>query len=155
MGRIRSGAIHPELVAIAPLDLFHAATAHRGRTLATHSLVLALDPDLPDVAVDVVLMEHVLVNLLENAFLHGASRAAIEVRGTSDEHRVRISVVDHGAGVPAVDRDRIFGEFVRRDASSDGSGTGLGLTIVRALVEAHGGIVLVRGDTRWRCDVRG
>ena len=116
MGRIRSGAIRPELVPIAPLDLFHAATARRGRTLATQSLILALDPDLPDVSVDVVLMEHVLVNLLENAALHGASSASIEVRGTSDEHRVRISIVDHGAGVPAVDRDRIFGEFVRRDA---------------------------------------
>lgn len=141
MGRIRSGAIRPEPVAIAPLDLFHAATARRGRSLVFEPVVLQLDPDLPEVAVDVVLIEHVLVNLLENAVVHGSSGTPIEVRGTSDDGRVRIAVVDHGEGVPVGDRERIFGEFVRRDAPTDGTGTGLGLTIVRALVEAHDGSV--------------
>ena len=102
---------------------------------------LAVAPELPAVDVDVLLMDHVLTNLLENAALHGASERPIEIRGSSDGTTVRLAVVDHGAGVPSADREQIFGEFVRRQAPTDGNGTGLGLTIVRALVEAHDGRV--------------
>jgi two-component system sensor histidine kinase KdpD len=141
MGRIRSGAIQPELLPTAPIDLVHAAMARRGRTLDPDRVVLSLDDELPAVDVDVVLMEHVLVNLLENAALHGASDRAIEVRGASDGQWVTLSVVDRGAGIPMGDRDRVFEEFVRRGAPTDGTGTGLGLTIVTALVGAQGGRV--------------
>jgi signal transduction histidine kinase len=50
-------------------------------------------------------------------------------------------VADHGPGVPADQRERIFDEFARVDARPDATGTGLGLAIVRALVGAHGGRV--------------
>jgi len=141
MGRIRSGALQPDPVPSAPIDLVHSATTSRRAALHGQCVDLDLADDLPAVDVDVLLMEHVLVNLLENAALHGASDRAIEVRGTSDGRHVRLSVVDHGAGVPAGDRERIFEEFVRRQAPTDGRGTGLGLTIVRALVEANRGRV--------------
>lgn len=141
MGRIRSGSIRPELVPTAPIDLVQFVTTRRGRALDAARVELALDPELPAIAVDVLLMDHVLTNLLENAVLHGATDTPIEVRGTRHGDVVRIAIVDHGAGVPAADRDRVFDEFVRRHAPTDGGGTGLGLTIVRALVDAQGGRV--------------
>jgi len=141
MGRIRSGALRPDPVATSPIELVHAATARRRTALQGRCIDLEFDDDLPAVDVDVLLMEHVLVNLLENAALHGASDRNIEVRGATHGDAVLLSVVDHGAGVPAPDREHIFDEYVRRHAPSDGAGTGLGLTIVRALVEAHGGSV--------------
>ena len=98
-------------------------------------------PTCPAVDVDVLLMEHVLINLVENATLHGAADAPVEIRGSEHGDTVRIAIVDHGPGVPASDRECIFDEFVRRDAPTDGGGTGLGLTIVRALVDAQGGRV--------------
>jgi K+-sensing histidine kinase KdpD len=104
-------------------------------------VVLDLDPDLPAADVDVLLMEHVLTNLVENAALHGAAEAPIEIRGSGHGDVVRVAIVDHGPGVPSADRERIFDEFVRRQAPTDGGGTGLGLTIVRALVDAQGGRV--------------
>jgi two-component system sensor histidine kinase KdpD len=141
MGRIRSGALQPDLLPTAPIDLVHAATARRGRGLDAERVALDLDDELPAVDVDVLLMEHVLVNLLENAALHGGSDRAIEVRGATDGQWVTLSIVDHGAGIPAGDRARVFEEFVRRGAPTDGTGTGLGLTIVHALVGAQSGRV--------------
>lgn len=147
MGRIRSGALHPDPVPTAPIELVHSATARRGTAFHGQPVEVAFDDDLPAVDVDVLLMEHVFVNLMENAALHGASERAIEVRGTTDGRTVSLAVVDHGAGVPPDDRERIFDEFVRRHAPTDGTGTGLGLTIVRALVAAHGGRVWIEETT--------
>jgi two-component system sensor histidine kinase KdpD len=141
MGRIRSGALRPEPVRIAPLDLVQSATSRRHDAAGAGDVVLAIAPELPPVDVDVLLMEHVLANLLENAALHAPATAPIEVHGERHADCVRLAVVDHGPGIVADDRVRIFDEFVRRHAPTDGSGTGLGLTIVRALVEAHGGAV--------------
>jgi two-component system sensor histidine kinase KdpD len=143
MGRIRSDSVRPERVAIAPIDLVQAATSRRGRTVVgrAQDLALDLDADLPAVDVDVLLMDHVLTNLLENATVHGSSDAPIEIRGSSHDGVVRMAVIDHGPGIPPADRELVFDEFVRRGAPTDGEGTGLGLTIVRALVEAHGGAV--------------
>jgi two-component system sensor histidine kinase KdpD len=141
MARIRNGPVIPDRVPIAPVDLVQSVIAHRGRAIDTQRIVLAIDPDLPAVDVDVLLLEHVLANLLENAALHARCDTPIEVRGDVHDGRVRGAVVDRGPGVPTTDRERIFDEFVRRHAPTDGGGTGLGLTIVRALVEAHHGSV--------------
>jgi two-component system sensor histidine kinase KdpD len=141
MGRIRSGALRPDPVPTAPLDLVQSVTSGRRAPVDSSRVVLTIDLALPAVDVDVLLMEHALGNLVENAALHAPSDSPIEVRGEQRGNRVCLAVVDHGPGVPAEDRERIFDEFVRRHAPTDGRGTGLGLTIVRAMVEAHGGSV--------------
>lgn len=85
-------------------------------------------------------LEHVLWNLLDNAYKHGAApvRLEIERRDTA----AVLSIVDAGPGIPADQRERVFDRFVRV-ASDDGSGMGLGLPIVRGIVEACGGRVWV------------
>lgn len=86
-------------------------------------------------------------NLLDNAERH-ASRA-ITLAAYRDSDWVHVSVTDDGAGVPPVDRKRIFDRFVRLDdaRSRDEGGTGLGLAIVRDIVEHHHGAVAVVGDS--------
>ncbi|WP_433324149.1 sensor histidine kinase [Spirillospora sp. CA-294931] len=85
-------------------------------------------------------------NLLDNAARHAASRVAVTV--ASRDGTVTLTVADDGPGVPASERERIFDRFVRLDdarARATG-GAGLGLTIVRELVTAHGGTVRVTGS---------
>jgi signal transduction histidine kinase len=78
-------------------------------------------------------------NLVENALHHTPEGAAIEIIVEADGS---ISVIDDGDGVPLEDRESIFRRFWRRSARASG-GAGLGLSIVRKIVEAHGGCVAV------------
>jgi len=95
-------------------------------------------PDgLPPARADAARIEQVLTNLVENALKHGAGgHVTVEVQALDRELRVRVT--DRGPGIPAQDRQRIFG-FFERGAETRARGSGLGLFIAKALVEAHGG----------------
>ena len=82
----------------------------------------------------------VIENLLTNAIKYGAGRP-ISVRLTGSPHEVRIDVVDHGGGIATEDRDRIFDRLFRGSAPGHHAGLGVGLWIVKKLVDAHGGSV--------------
>jgi signal transduction histidine kinase len=86
-------------------------------------------------------MVQVCVNLLSNAAKFSPPAGVVEVTVTPRDGHVRVSVVDHGAGVPPEFRDRMFQRFAQADASDRRAkgGTGLGLSISRSIVEAHGG----------------
>jgi two-component system OmpR family sensor kinase len=88
----------------------------------------------------------VVDNLLTNARVHTPAATPVHVRLASEDERVLLEVSDEGPGVPADEADRIFERFHRVDRSRARSqgGVGLGLAIVRSVVEAHGGTVVYR-----------
>lgn len=90
-------------------------------------------------------LRQVLTNLMANAIGYTPPGTPIEVAVGTIDDTAQVQVIDHGAGVPADLRDRIFERFYRADASrnSEHGGSGLGLAIVTALVEAHKGTVEV------------
>ena len=140
LSRIRAGALvaHPE-----PVDLAEATqgAVQRLRLVARdRDIELDAPAGLPLVWADPALLDVVLVNVLENA-LRYAPESRIEVRGREAGSLVRIEVVDFGPGVTAADRDLVFDEFVRNDGGDSPSGTGIGLTIARAFVEAQQGAI--------------
>lgn len=95
-------------------------------------------------------VQQILVNLVSNALRHGVDRGTVLVEVAACDDGCLLSVEDDGPGVPAADRERIFGRFVRLDPSRSGKtgGRGLGLAIVRQLVERHGGgIRVTEGNT--------
>jgi two-component system sensor histidine kinase KdpD len=85
-------------------------------------------------------LRQVIVNLLENACKYGRGKVAIRVRG--DGPLIRVDVEDAGPGVPSEARDAVFDRFHRLHEGQE-SGTGIGLYLVKALVEAHGGWVRI------------
>ena len=90
----------------------------------------------------------VLVNVLGNALKHASTDAAPpELTGQENGHRVELHIIDHGAGVPARDRERIFSPFQRLGDTDNAAGLGIGLALSRGLVEAMGG-TLEATDTR-------
>ncbi|WP_334187708.1 sensor histidine kinase [Noviherbaspirillum sp.] len=86
-------------------------------------------------------MIQVVVNLLSNAVKFTPSGQAVEVRVATQEGRARLSVIDHGTGIPEEFRPKIFQKFAQADTgnSMHKGGTGLGLSICRSIVEQHGG----------------
>jgi two-component system sensor histidine kinase KdpD len=139
--RIRAGAVKPEIESIAADDLVRAAVDHLGAVVGSRPITLDIDSELAPLRVDPLLLEHAVANALENAVVHDPGAHEIVVRAAERGNRVELDVVDHGPGIPSGDRERVFDEFVRLDPRTERRGSGLGLTIVRALTEANGGTV--------------
>ena len=107
-----------------------------------HITVISYVPEeLPTVNADSDRLIEILLNLFDNALRHTPEGGQIRVGASQDGRFVRVCISDTGAGITAEDRDRIFDRFYRLDTSrsTETGGSGLGLSIVRALVEAHGG----------------
>ena len=90
-------------------------------------------------------IEQVLINLLTNAARYGAG-APVEVRVWSEGEQARVSVKDHGRGIPHEDQARVFERFARAVSATEISGMGLGLYISREILEAHGGSIQVESE---------
>ena len=123
------------------------AQARRGGV----ELELAVDSEPPTLAIDGARMERAIANLVRNALEHTPSGGRIRVAVAREGDGARLSVVDGGSGVAPADLphvwDRFYrGEKSRRRADDATTGAGLGLAIVRGIVEAHGGSVGARSD---------
>ncbi|MGN7160127.1 DUF4118 domain-containing protein [Sphingomonas sp. SAFR-052] len=139
MARVEAGALK---LAIEPIDLSDAvagAAQDARRALEGHAVQLDVPPDLPLVRADPQLLHHCLLNLLDNAGRYGAAGSAVVVTGRNHYGEIRLSVIDHGTGLPPGREAEVFETF-RRLAGSDrvAGGTGLGLAIVKAFAEAMG-----------------
>jgi two-component system sensor histidine kinase KdpD len=126
-------------------DVISTAASRLSQALSQHRLVIEVEPDLPALWLDFVLIEHVLVNLLENAAKYSPLGTTIRVKAHRGDHHVVVEVVDEGVGVPPRDLERIFDKFYRvQRGDRQGAGTGLGLSICRGIVEAHQGRISAR-----------
>jgi two-component system sensor histidine kinase KdpD len=135
MTRLQAGVldIHPEPWTV--LDLVGEAVIGLRAALGDRRIDIRIPDVLPAVAVDHLLVGQVLANLLENADRHAPPDTALTIAAELRGGRVEVSVSDQGLGVPTDERDTIFDSFVRFDT---GGRSGLGLSIAKTFVEAHG-----------------
>lgn len=135
MTRIEAGvfSVHRSPTRVA--DIVRDAVDALTPTWSERRLIIDVDDSLPLVNVDRLIMVQVLINLLDNADRHSPIDGLVTVTATPHDNRVTLAVADQGPGVAAEDRDKIFDRFVQFDT---GGRAGLGLTIARTFVEAHG-----------------
>ncbi|MFG2006947.1 ATP-binding protein [Spirillospora sp. NPDC048911] len=100
--------------------------------------------ELPDMWLDPDKIDQILGNLVENAVRHGDGTVTIVVEPDAHKEGAAVSVRDEGAGIPPEAAERVFRQFWRGPGGNRRGGTGLGLYIVKGLVEAHGGAIAVR-----------
>jgi two-component system, OmpR family, sensor histidine kinase KdpD len=136
MSRIQAGVLQPRRTLTRLGDLVDAVVADVAPASRGYPVRLALDDGLPPVDVDVTLISRVLTNMLENAIRHAPKGTPVTIAAApGPAGAVTVSVADHGPGVSVERRDEIFGLLARRD---DDAGAGLGLSIAKTFVEAHG-----------------
>ena len=137
MTKLESGAIVPNAAPHAVGEIVDGALRRAGKILSRHRVEVDLRPGLPMIAVDAVLFEQALFNLLDNAAKYAPAGTTVTIRGWRDEAGVRLQVLDEGDGIPEGDLERIFDKFYRAQKGDQvRAGTGLGLAISRGFVEA-------------------
>jgi len=126
-----------------PLDeVVEAALSRLRGRLGDRSVRSRVPEQIPMVPIDAVLIQQVLVNLLENALRYTADGTPLEIEATSSADQVILEIRDRGPGIREEEAEQLFERFYRGHSHSpqDG-GVGLGLTICRAIVQAHGGTI--------------
>jgi two-component system sensor histidine kinase KdpD len=146
MARLQEGQIQIKREWQQLEEVVGAALQTLAVPLARHEVVVDLPADLPLLEFDSVLMERVFCNLLENAAKYTPPGSRIEIGARNEGDRVAITVADNGPGLRPGREDSLFEKFTRGHDESAVAGVGLGLAIVRAIVEAHKGTV--KGENR-------
>ncbi len=144
--RLESGAVEVKKEWVPVEELVGSALERLTRVLGAREILVDLPPKLPLAPMDPILMEQVLVNLLENAAKFSPADQPIEIRAWATDRAITLAVADHGSGLPAGLEDRIFDKLVKAANPHGRAGAGLGLTICKGIVEAHGG--WIQGNNR-------
>jgi signal transduction histidine kinase len=140
---LEPGEVDLAALAAAAVESARAAAARKGLTLAYDA-----NPDLALLRGDGLRLTQVLDNLISNAIKFTHSGGEIRIAVTRDDEAARIAVTDSGVGIPADELPQLFQRFFRASTASAAAapGTGIGLTIVQKIAEAHGGTVSVESE---------
>lgn len=141
--RLESGTLQIQCE-LHPLDeVIGGAMTRAEKPLEGRRVEIDVSAQLPLVAMDALLVERLLVNLLENAVRYAPTWSAIEVGARQIDDRVRIEVADRGPGIPRQLHDRVFEKFFRVGGTRSNAGAGLGLAICKAIAQLHLGRIWV------------
>ena len=129
-------------------DIIQEALTHIGRRRENYPLQVRLEDDYMMVRADGRLLVQVFINLLDNAMKYTPAGTLLAISARKDNGRAIVEVADQGPGIPAALRAHIFDEFGTGKIHSTDSrrGLGIGLTLCRAIVEAHGGKISVHDN---------
>jgi two-component system, OmpR family, sensor histidine kinase KdpD len=149
MSRIEGGALQPNVEAVPIDEVVGAALRRAHPNLSRRRVEVRIPDDLPPVLVDPVLADQVLDNLIDNVTRHTNPEALMRITATrAGDHDLLLRVEDAGSGVPADALPHLFEKFYRVAGRRDPSrrGTGMGLALVRGMVEAMGGSAQARSS---------
>jgi len=122
-------------------DVIGIALRRVAECIEGRPLCITIPEDLSLLKADCVLLEQVLINLLDNACKYSANASEITITASQDETVVLVVVADRGAGIPLEYKTKVFDKFYRVEQPKRVSGTGVGLSICKGIIEAHGGYI--------------
>jgi signal transduction histidine kinase len=150
-GEAGASAVRPEARDVAA-DVAETVASFQPLAAAADATVILETTGPVRAMADAGAVRQIVLNLLDNAVKYGAPGQTVTVGIAGSEQEVTVRVEDEGVGIPAADRQRVFEPFARLERSDAPrvSGSGIGLSVVRDLVAAHGGRVWVEAGTDGR-----
>jgi len=147
LSRLEQGAIPLDLGTVSVPGLIAEAVRSASAVAADRSITVRVaGPQGPPVYGDPLRLQQVIDNLLSNAIKYTGEHGKIRIEASHDDQRWRVDVADDGIGIPPDELGHLFDRFVRASNARTAGlpGTGLGLSVVKAITELHGGSVQVR-----------
>lgn len=145
--RLESGMLQLKIDWCDVEDIVGTAIRRMGEATKKHVLQTRISPELPLLRADCVLLEHVLVNLLDNAIKYSPPGTEITIAAKQNGPEIIVSVEDRGCGILLQDMTKIFEKFYRAPQQAvQVAGTGLGLSICKSIIQAHRGRIWVQNN---------
>lgn len=144
MTRLESGSLKPAKEWLPIEEVIGGALTRLEPALQGRPVEIDLPDDLPLAPIDGLLIEQVLVNLVENAIKYTPASSPVSISARGGPQELIVEVSDRGPGIPPGEEERVFDKFHRVEGAGRPAGAGLGLTICRGIVTAHGGTLGVR-----------
>jgi len=142
MSRIEAGVLRPQKKPDVLAEIVGAVTGRMRPQTQNHNLMIDIPDDLPLINVDYVQMQQVFTNLITNSLKYSPPGSTIRiVARPKDRHFVLVILSNQSLPVPETDLERIFDKFYRINPSERVTGSGLGLSICKGIIEAHGGTI--------------
>lgn len=144
LARIQAGENKWTRSSVTPEEIVIKAARRAKSVRSSHSLRSQIEPGLPAVSADPRAIIEAIHNLVDNAAKYSPPGTAIQIDARRVEDRVRFSIEDEGPGIPESERESVFERFYRSDSGDrSAKGLGMGLAIVRGIIEGHGGRIWV------------
>jgi two-component system, OmpR family, sensor histidine kinase KdpD len=142
MSRIEAGALKPQKKPNMLAEIVSAVSGRMRSQLQAVQFITDVPDDLPLVNVDFIQIQQVFTNLLVNSLKYSPTGSTIKITAKQkDAHFLLVTCTNQSTSVPEPDLDRIFDKFYRINSSDQVTGSGLGLSICKGIIEAHGGII--------------
>jgi signal transduction histidine kinase len=145
LARVEAGSDPQKRGPVSVEGIISAAMERSEHLIDGHHFNVRIDDRMPPVNADTKAIAEALYNIFDNAVKYSPKGTTITVRVTQQNEMARFAIEDEGKGIPIREREKIFEKFHRINPSS--KGFGLGLAIVRAIIEAHSGKIWVESGT--------
>lgn len=143
-GRLEAGKIGITPARCSLREILTACCVNQEGLAKGHRITLDLGAIPQQIVADRGGLEQVFTNLLSNAVKYSPGSSEIQVRAWDDERQIHVSVRDHGVGIDEDDLPKMFERYFRARTSTGIAGTGIGLNLVKQIIELHGGKVVVQ-----------
>ncbi len=142
MSRIEAGALQPQKKPNLLSEIIGAVRGRMRKQLQSHNIQVDVPDDLPLVNVDFVQMEQVFTNLLTNSMKYSPAHSIIKISAhKKDANNLQVTLTNKSIPVPEADLEKMFDKFYRINPSARITGSGLGLSICKGIIEAHGSTI--------------
>lgn len=146
LARLDAGSFELKTSAVAVDELIANVLQRASRVTSDHKVDVQIEDELPALRADAKAIAEALYNLVDNAAKYSPANATISISAAKADAGIAFAIEDEGPGISAAEREKIFEKFYRTDRSA--KGFGLGLAIVRGIIEAHNGRVFADDSIR-------